>query len=177
MTEAELILGSLTSEELGDAQKYVEILGRAWRTQSKDESRQVGFNSDGPFHAIAALAAAVLREMVQRGGAEPWYAGMPTTDHIARTEIELYQRRYDLRVRELEARMDPAGVVRRTCAICGEAKPQDAEHFTRPDGLWSDVCHECRRIDPGRLAEAMAFSPPPAPAAAQPTDAELLGML
>jgi hypothetical protein len=163
VTETELILGSLTTEELVDAQRYVEMLGRAWRTQSKDESRRVGFNSDGPFHAIAAFAAAVLREMTGRNGAEPWFAGMTTEGHIARTELGVYARRYDLRVRDLEARMDPSGVLRRVCAICGEAKPQDELSFDRPDGMWSDICRPCRRIDAARLEEALAYSPPAAP--------------
>lgn len=161
MTETELILGSLTVEELDDAHRYVAMLGRSWRSQSKDETRRVGLDTDGPIHAIAALAAAVLREMAIRGGAEPWYAGMPTDGHPARLELDLYARRYGLR--EHEASQSRAGVMERVCVLCGEAKPQDDRHFTRPEGLWGEICRACQVPDQMLAAQLVEQYPAPAP--------------
>lgn len=157
MTETELVLGSLTAEELDDANRFVSTLADSWRTSSRVGSTP--FRTDGPSHAIVALRLAVLREMTARGGAEPWYAGMPTTDHIGGRVLDLYARRYGMR--EQEAAASPAGVLQRVCVICGEAKPQDTAHFPRDDGWWTDICHECRRVDPERLRAVMELAPSP----------------
>lgn len=172
--ESDLVLGSLTPEELDDANRYLGLLIRSWRSQSKDEARRVGLDSDGPFHLLAAMRLALVAEMAQRGGAAPWYAGEPTDGHIAAGVLELYARRYQLRAQE--ARLSAAGIVRQ-CAICGDEKPQDHEHFDRPDGLWADICRACHRTDPERYREAIAFSPPPAPGAPPPSEADLVRML
>jgi len=160
MTETELILGSLTVEELDDANRYVTMLSRSWRSMVKDERRRVGLDTDGPFHAIAALSAAVMREMLARGGAEPWYAGASTEGHPAQLELDLYARRYGYR--ELEASQARSGVVERLCAVCGESKPQDEAHFPRIDGLWGEICGLCSQPDWKRAAELVDQFPPPA---------------
>lgn len=174
MTEIDLVLGSLTPEELDDARKYVRWLTLAWQTQIKDHARRIGLDTDGPWHLLRAMNLAVIREMAQRGGAAPWYMGEPTTDHIAQRELDLYARRYTLRAQE--AAVSAAGRMERTCAVCGIAQPQDAEHFARHEGLWAETCRACHRIDPERYREAIAYSPPPA-ASPPPTDDALLRML
>lgn len=175
MTETELIMGSLTDEELDDANRYVTMLGRSWRSQTKDESRKVGLDSDGPFHAIAALSAAVLREMAIRGGGEAWYAPAPTDGHPARLELDLYQRRYALR--EHEAGQSRAGVMERTCVLCGVAKPQNNAHYTRIDGLWGEICRTCQVPDYALAVAITEQYPAPVGAPAEPTNEDLMRML
>lgn len=159
--EMQLILGSLTREELDDANRFVGFLSRAWTTQSKDQARKVGLDTDGPYHLLTALRLAVLGEMTQRGGGEAWYPGMPTAGHVGERLLELYARRYTLRAQE--AAMSRTGVVERACVVCGERKPQDHDHFERHEGLWADTCRDCaHEVDPERYRDAIAFSPPPA---------------
>lgn len=175
MTEAELILGSLTLEELDDANRYASAMVASWHVQAKDERRSGGIRTDGPLHALTALRLSILREMTARGGAEPWFVGQTTEGHVAQRVLELYAQRYGYR--ELEPRPGPAGgPIERVCVICGEAKVQDAEHFDRLEGMWSDICRSCNRIDPERYREAMSYSAVPAPPP-EPTEEELLGML
>lgn len=174
MTEAALVLGSLTSEELDDANRYCGLMIRAWQTSSKDPRARVGTGSDGPFHALAALRLAILAEMTQRGGAEAWHVGMPTAGHIAASTLELYERRYSMRA--LEPRMVGRDLCR-VCVICGEEKPQTEEHYDRPSGEWSSICRACNRIDYARLRELQEEfdpKPPPSPKATLEEVAALL---
>jgi len=163
VTETELVLASLTPEELDDARRYVGRMEDAWLTQSRT-GRQPGFDSDGPFHVIVGLKLAVLRELTVRGGAPEWYAGMPTEGHVAGGILALYQRRYGFR--EQEARLRPGGL-ERVCTICGASHPQTLIWFDRPDGMWSDVCRECRRVDREALIAAVELAPPPQVAPAE----------
>lgn len=174
--ESDLVLGSLTVDELDEANRFVTMLAASWATQAKTGT--AGFRSDGPFHAITALRLSVIAEMAQRGGAEPWYPGAPTDGHVARRVLDLYARRYQLRAQE--ATPTTAGLLERTCVICGQRKAQTDEHFDRPDGLWSDICRSCRVTDWNRAValqdeygrpQAASTAPPP------PTDAQLAEML
>lgn len=177
MTETELVLGSLTPEELDDARRFVKVLEDGWLTQSKGLTpiHRIGLNTDGPSHLLTAMKLAVLREMAARGGAEPWYAGMPTDGHIAGRLIDLYGRRYGYR--ELEPRPNPSGQLERVCAVCGATKVQSLDNFDRGDGLWSDVCRTCRRIDVTAIPPDALDVPLPAAAATAPIEIEADALL
>jgi hypothetical protein len=172
MTEAELILASLTLEELDDARRFVGMLEQAWIAGTKDEGtrRYMVLRTDGPGHALNAMKLAVLREMTGRGGGEAWFAGASLEGHPAAGLLRLYQRRFAMR--ELEPRPNAAGVLERICIACGAAKPQDEATFERFDGLWSDRCRACSRIDVGNIPmEALDVPVAPEP----PVD--VLGLL
>jgi len=162
MTETELILASLTLEELDEANRYARMLGQSWIAQTRDRgtggARKAGLSTDGPFHAINALRLAVLREMSSRGGGEPWFAGMPLDDHVAAPMLRLYERRFALR--PVEPRPNEAGVLERICIACAESKVQDEDHFERIDGLWAERCRDCTRIDVRGIPSEALEAPP-----------------
>jgi hypothetical protein len=168
-TEAELVLMSLTAEELDEASRWVGYVEAHWTAITREERGRSGFATDGPWHLMTAVRLAIIREQAERGGAEPWYAGMPTTGHAAGRVLDLYSRRLQLNAAEqLAPRLSRAGVIEQQCAICGHRKPLTAGFWPRPDGMWSDICLTCGRPDPERLRDAMALGPPPVAVAIPP---------
>lgn len=145
-TEAELVLMSLTAEELDDASRWIGYVDAHWKALTTDERRQGGLPTDGPWHLMTAMRLAIIREQVARGGAEPWYAGLPTADHPAGRILELYGRRLELNaIPGLAPRLSAMGVLEQACAVCGERKPLTSASFPRADGVWGSTCHACRR--------------------------------
>jgi len=152
-TETELVLMTLTAEELDDANRWVSLMNDSWRTASARVQSQTGFATDGPWHLLTAMRLAILRERVTRHGAEPWYIGMPTADHVAGRLLELYQQRLVLNAdHRFSPRLSAAGVIDQGCVVCGERKPLTIGFWARPDGLWADTCLACwGRVDHDRL--------------------------
>lgn len=157
MTECELVLLTLTAEELDDANRWVGYMDAHWKALTRDERRQGGLPTDGPWHLIGAMRLAVMREMAQRAGADGWYAGQSTTDHPAGRLLELYARRLALNAESgVMPRVSAAGVLEQACAVCGIRKPLSTACFPRPDGAWGSTCHECRRPAAPVYAEVRA---------------------
>lgn len=145
-TEAELVLMTLTAEELDDASRWIGYVDAHWKALTGDERRTGGLRTDGPWHLMAAMRLAILREQAARGGAEPWYAGEPTAEHPAGRVLELYAGRLQLNVAQRFApRLTAAGVLEQQCAVCGQRKPLTAGFWPRSDGVWGSTCHDCRR--------------------------------
>lgn len=167
-TEAELVLMGLTVEELDDASRWVGYIDAHWKAITADERRQGGLPTDGPWHLMTAMRLAIIREQVARGGADEWFAGMPTEGHPAGRILEHYGRRLQLNaIPGLAPRLSRAGVLEQQCVICGVRKPLAAVSFPRPDGVWGNTCHDCLRPRPELIAAALEPAPAPAePAAA-----------
>lgn len=93
-TETELVLSSLSKDELVQAYEFVEFLEA---TYGHEWSRLLlpGKVFDERIQRIVldAIALALLREVWARYGAEPWFVGMPTEDHPQGRILELYQER------------------------------------------------------------------------------------
>jgi hypothetical protein len=156
MTEAELVLMTLTAEEIDDASRWIALMGDAWKTQTKlaGGRNRVGLMTDGPWHLMTAMRLALLREQAARGGASEWFAGMPTKDHVAGKVLDLYARRLELNVAQRFApRLSRAGILEAECIGCGERKPLTTGFWPRPDGVWAQFCHACRGPDPTLLGE------------------------
>lgn len=145
-TEAELVLMTLTAEELDDASRWIGYLDAHWKAVTADERRQGGLPTDGPAHLMTAMRLAVMREMTQRAGAAGWYAGQPTAEHPAGRVLDLYARRLTLNVEPgVLPRLSAAGVLEQPCVVCGVRKPLTTAQFPRPDGMWSTTCRACSR--------------------------------
>jgi hypothetical protein len=98
VTEAELVLMSLTDEELDDALRWLAVVLDHWRESrarieaaygDRRPANDVLAVSDGPLHLIRAMDLAIIRERAQRGGADPWFAGMPLDGHPRRLAARL----------------------------------------------------------------------------------------
>jgi hypothetical protein len=166
-TETELVLMSMTNEELDDANRYLAHMLDRWRESRKlveadrdDEAwRQAGYHgTDGPIHLIRAMDLALTREWAQRGGAEPWYAGMPLEGHPSARYVRHYQERIALNPDEgHRPRLAGAGVLEKVCIGCGEARPLTVAFWRWLGSSLDDFCRSCRE---GRGPTAVSFLPP-----------------
>jgi hypothetical protein len=153
-TEAELVLMSLTAEELADAVRWLELIHSQWETHiaatvdgdgPPTNAQAFGHGTDGPMHLIRAMDLAIIRERAQRGGAEPWYAGMPIEDHPARAYLSYYQQRIVLNPDEgHKPRLSAAGIVEKVCPGCSEAKPLTVAFWGWLGHGLDDYCRSCR---------------------------------
>jgi len=153
LTETELVLATLTNEELADAGRYMGHMLDRWlesrriaERNGRDELLEIGYHgTDGPVHAIRALDVALVREMAIRGGAAPWDARQSSEGHPARALITYYRERLELNPDLMEIpRLSAAGVLERVCPGCDEAKPLTVA-FWRWLGSSMDLfCRACR---------------------------------
>jgi hypothetical protein len=156
VTETELVLATLTREELIDAMAWADMLNEAWRTMSVDERRAGQFETDGPWHLIRAMQLAALREAGARYGADAWYIGMPTVGHVAGKLLELYQSRLAVNPdRSLAPRPSASGAMVQECVMCGESKPLTLALWERSGGLWRSMCRDCMRVAPGAALDVL----------------------
>jgi hypothetical protein len=152
VTEAEIVLMSLTNEELDDAVRWLGIVHAQWLErirliEERDDTGTwgLGNSTDGPMHLIRAIDLAIVRERAQRGGAEPWYAGMSLDDHPARTWIRHYQERIALNPDEgRKPRLTVAGLVDKVCTACQVPKPLTVAFWGFLGSTLDDVCRPCR---------------------------------
>jgi len=154
-TEAELALMSLTHEELEDAARWLGVMHDRWREDQKVHDEQhpshvpgaerFGNGTDGPVHLIRAMHLTIQRERAQRGGAEPWYIGMPIDDHPARATLRYYQERIVLNPDEgRRPRLTAAGIVEKVCVGCKEPKPLTVRFWGLLGDTLDDWCRTCR---------------------------------
>jgi hypothetical protein len=159
VTETELVLMSLTNEELDDAARYLGLMMDRWResrrvaeAEGRDRLTELGFHgTEGPIHVILAADLAIIREQAVRGGAEPWEAGMPLEGHPGRTRLRYYQERITLNPDEgVIPRLSEAGVLERVCPGCGENKPLTVRFW-----IWreSTLAHCCRACETPRSSD------------------------
>lgn len=161
-TETELVLSSLTKDELRQAFDFTLFLER---TYGHEWSRllEPGRVYDERIQRMVldALALALLREVATRYGAEPWYVGMPTEDHPQGPVLELYQERASLNTEGRLVR--PAwSVERRPCHRCRQVLPHTADWFEAgDDGRPGEVCRVCTgtwQPTPGAMESAAAVA-------------------
>lgn len=149
-TEAELVLMSLTNEELDDAVRWLEYNLDRWRAHVRaaedDRSREAfGHGTDGPIHLIRAMDLAIIRERALRGGAVEWFAGMTLDGHPAASYVRHYQERISLNPDEgQKPRLAAAGIVEKVCIGCGEARPLTVAHWGWLGRSLDDYCRPCR---------------------------------
>lgn len=152
-TEAELVLMSLTTEELADASRWLGVELSRWEahiaaTQDADgraTGAVFGKGTDGPMHLIRAMDLAIIRERAQRGGAEPWYAGMPIDGHPARAFLAYYQQRIALNPDQgHKPRLSGAGILEKVCPGCHEPKPLTVAFWGWLGHGLDDICRSCR---------------------------------
>lgn len=164
MTETELVLMSLTNEELDEAAEWNGRVLAQWR-RSRERIEREGqqaaqpddYRTDAPSHLSRAMDLAIVRERAQRGGAEPWYAGMPTDGHPAARAIRHYQERLTLNPDEgHRPRLSAAGILEKVCIGCGQAKPLTVALWPWLGGMLDDFCRSCRHpISPSAEAAAI----------------------
>lgn len=143
-TETELVLSSLTKDELRQAFDFVLFLER---TYGHEWSRLLEpgrvYDERIQRHVLDALAFAVLREVALRYGAEPWFVGMPTEDHPHGPILELYQQRASLNT-DTRLQRPAHSVERRPCHRCRQLLPHTADWFEAgDDGRPGDTCRVC----------------------------------
>lgn len=148
-TETECVLMSLTAAELDDAVRYLAGLHAQWlhAARDRDALRASGIRTDGPLHLLRAMDLALVREMAARGGAEAWYAGMPTTDHPGAAMIRYYQARLQVNPELRGPRTSAAGILVARCIGCDVDRPLTLEHWELGERGWLPVCRACRRVD------------------------------
>lgn len=140
-TETEVVLSSLTREELLKAFDFVEFLEH---TYGHEWSRllEPGHVYDDHIQrmVIDAICFALIREVGIRFGSIPWYAGMPTDDHPQGGILELYQERVLLNP-DGQLRRVPGLGPTRVCPACRLRKPDTAAHWAR--GTDAPTCLAC----------------------------------
>lgn len=147
-TETELVLSSLTRDEVDESVRWLHLMLDAWGTDSQKRT----FSTDGPWWALKALELALLREIGIRHGADAWYVGLPLEGHPAAQLLRTVAARYALNPdRRNSPRTNPAGVVVARCLHCGEEKALTEEYFERGERLWSLACRSCVTVDPERF--------------------------
>ena len=158
-TEAELVLMSMTREELDDAVRWLGWMAKRWEqyaAATAAERNAVGLSTDGPWHLHQAMAMAIVREQIGRGGGELWYAGMPIAGHPEERALRYYQARVAVGPHVGKPSLSDAGILAKACALCGRTYPLTADWWTREGhaGLWATQCRPC--ADPTWGAELRA---------------------
>lgn len=158
-TETELVLMSLTDEELLEAARFMAWCHDRWRESRRalEEQRVDGdYATEGPLHGLRALDLAIVREQAVRGGAEPWYAGMSLAGHPGAGRIRLYQERIVLNPDQgVLPRLSDAGILERVCPGCGAAKPLTVAFWGWQDASLALLCRACARTDPAAVRTAL----------------------
>lgn len=179
MTETELVMMSLTDEELHDAALFLGLMHDRWQAsrrtaeaERRDALTEIGYRgTEGPLHALRALDLAIVRERAQRGGAPGWEAGDPLDGHPAAIKVRLYQERIPLNPDQgIKPRLAASGVLERVCPGCGVAKPLTVAFWEWQAGSLALGCRDCSAPDPvaSRQAEIVAeeaAAPVPLPVA------------
>lgn len=165
MTETEVVLLSLTRDELDDAMRFNQLMLERWQesrrvteAEGRDRMTEIGFHgTEGPLHAILALDLALLRELAVRSGAEPWEAGMPMDGHPGRTRIQFYVERVMLNPDNgVVPRLNAAGILERVCPACGESKPLTVRFWIWRESTLAHFCRACETPGPGAQGAAAA---------------------
>lgn len=161
MTEAEIVLMSMTNEELDEAADWLARILDFWR-RSRDRIEQGDmpadeYRTDAPNHVIHAMDLAIIRERAQRGGAEPWYSGMGLDGHPAARVITYYQDRIALNPDEgHKPRLSAAGILEKICIQCGQAKALSVALWPWVGSFLSDRCRTCTHpLGPVEMRRAM----------------------
>lgn len=156
LTETELVLASLTNEELGDAIFFLHVMKGRWdehvRYMERTGGVMTGYDradgwsgTEGPLFAIEALDAAIVRELAVRGGAEAWHAHMSSAGHPRRALIEWARERLEVNPDQRSIpRLDDAGVLVRMCPSCGDSKPLGTEYWRWLGSRLDYFCRACR---------------------------------
>lgn len=156
LTETELVLATLTNEELADAARFMGHMLDRWRESRaaterdrRDALLEVGYHgTEGPIHAIRALDLAIVRETAVRGGAAPWHAHQSTDGHPARVVLDIYRERLELNKDLRQApRVSAAGALEQTCPTCGETKPLTVAFWEWLGSSMALQCRTCRKVD------------------------------
>lgn len=159
MTETELVLMSLTDEELLEAARFMGWCHDRWRESRRAlEAQRIDgdYATEGPLHALRALDLAIVREQAVRGGAEPWYAGMSLVGHPGASRIRHYQERIALNPDQgILPRLSEAGILERVCPGCGQAKPLTVAFWGWQDSSLAPLCRACARPDPAAIRAAL----------------------
>lgn len=164
-TETELVLMSMTLEELDDAQRWLGWMAQQWKRVASEttdaERARAGFITDGPWHFHQAMAFALVREQIGRGGGAQWFAGDPIEGHPEQRALSFYQKRVALSPGVLDKpRLAETGVLTRQCVLCQRHLPLDDFWWKRETGTWSGQCRPC--TDPA-WSEAGPHEPEVAP--------------
>lgn len=155
--EVDVVLASLTDEELDDAVWFLHVMHGRWK-ESRRRVEQDGrdalmdapgyHGTEGPLHALRALDLAIVGERAIRGGAQPWFVGMSPADHPGRSLIEYYQERITLNPDQgIRPRLSEVGVLERVCTNCGEAKPLTVRFWEWLETTFAEHCRTCRITD------------------------------
>jgi len=146
-TEAELVLMSMTREEIDDAVRWLGWMQDRWSAfaaESQADRNRVGLATDGPWHLHQAMAMAIVREQVGRGGGTPWDAGMPMDGHPEERALRYYAARVACGPHVGRPSLSDAGVLAKECVLCRRTYPLTADWWTRhPSGLWATQCRPC----------------------------------
>jgi hypothetical protein len=156
MTETELVMASLTREELEEAVRWLYAVRAHWLALSDAEKEGQGFGTDGAWHLIRAMDLALLREQAARGGADDWFVGMPTDGHPAAGLIRMYQARLQLNPNVRDGgRLTAAGILVARCLRCHKEKPLTVSFWHRAKTTWMVVCRACSEITDDEYRDAV----------------------